>query len=194
MTLFPVAIVAGAAFAWVAGGSVRNLARLPIFGLPLVLVWLALGLQFGLLFLADGVATSALLLSYAMIAAGIALVLVRVVRAGDLGRTVWGLAIVGVGWLLNAVVIAANGGMPYARESLVNAGMSADPADHGVLIPKRIPRTDDTHLSVLGDVIQLPGSGQLVSGGDIVLAVGFAVLVFAAMSAPSIVRDSAGAH
>jgi hypothetical protein len=183
MSLFIIAVAAGAALALVAGGSVRNLARLPIFGLPLVLVWLALGLQFGLLVLADGVVTPALLLSYALIASAVALVFVRVVREGDLGGTAWGLVIVGAGWLLNALVIAANGGMPYARETLVNAGMSPDPADHGVLIPKRIPRTDDTHLAALGDVIQLPGTGQLVSSGDLVLAVGFAVLVFAAMTA-----------
>jgi Family of unknown function (DUF5317) len=185
LNLFAVAVALGAVSGFLAGGRLRNLARLPVFWLPLAIVWVALALQFGMLLLTDAVATPTLLLSYALIAGAIGLVLVRVLRESGLGRIAVGLLIVGLGWLLNAVVIAANGGMPFDADALASSGMSTDPGDHGVLIPKRIPLTDDTHLAALGDAIQLPVAGTLVSLGDIVLAVGFAVLVFAVMTAPA---------
>jgi len=184
MNLFLAAVVLGALAGLAAGGNLRHIARLPIFWLPLALIWIALGLQFGMLLLTDQAATSVLLLSYGLIAAAIALVLVRVLRLSGVGKVAWGLVIVGIGWLMNALVIAANGGMPYDRDALATSGMSTDPSDHGVLIPKRIPLTDDTRLAALGDAVQLPVTGTLVSAGDIVLAVGFAVLVFAVMTAP----------
>lgn len=186
MKLFLTAVALGALAGLLAGGRLRHLASLPFFWLPLALVWLALALQFGMLVLTDPVATPVLLLSYALIAGADALVFVRVLRESRLGRVAWGLAVVGVGWLLNAVVIAANGGMPFDRDALASSGMSTEPGDHGVLIPKRIPLTDDTHLAALGDAIQLPVTGTLVSLGDIVLAVGFAVLGFALMTSPPV--------
>lgn len=181
MQLFLVAFVAGLAAGWIGGGRLRNILELPFLYAPLALVWLALAVQLAMLLVSDALATEAIGASYVLVAAAIALVIRRIVVERGVCLPVWALAIIGVGWLLNVVVMTANGGMPFDADALVQAGMSPDMADHGVLIPKRLPLTDHSQLAFLGDVILLPGLRILVSLGDIVLAIGIAALLFSGM-------------
>ena len=193
MELFLTALSLGALAGWLAGGRLRNLLRLPLFGWPLILVWLALGLQVGLLLVPEPLLTPVLIGSYLLVALSIGVVFARVVSAGQGSPAATGVATIGLGWLLNVIVIAANGGMPFSPDALAN-GASYDPHDHAVLIPKRVPATEDTHLAALGDTIPLPLSGTFVSLGDIVLAAGVAMLVFAGMSGQGSTRTPVTRH
>jgi hypothetical protein len=90
-----------------------------------------------------------------------------------------GLPLAGAGAGLNALAIAANGGiMPASASALRAAGLAVDPGNlpnSGVLA--------NPHLSFLGDVFAIPKGWPLAnvfSVGDVVLAVGAAFVIHAA--------------
>ena len=89
-------------------------------------------------------------------------------------RTV-GMAVIAVGIALNALVITVNSGMPVRRSAIVAAGIvddeEVDEIDFGT---KRHLETDDDRLTVLGDIIPVPVLQEVLSFGDLVLAVGVA--------------------
>lgn len=86
------------------------------------------------------------------------------------------LGIVGVGWLLNTMVMAANGAMPDRDEFVL-----PDDATGG-LIARHESVDDDTRLAFLGDVIPTPlGPTRLISLGDAAMAAGIAAVVAAGM-------------
>lgn len=106
--------------------------------------------------------------------------------AGLVAWTIWhvnhvpGILLVAAGSALNLLVIAANGGrMPVAPElaaSLVQQGHAG----------QYIVMTSDTHLNWLADGIVLPGFVgrglvELYSPGDLVVALGIAVVIALAM-------------
>jgi hypothetical protein len=75
------------------------------------------------------------------------------------------------GLLLNVAVIGANGAMPVfegAAEEVSLAGAG----------PKHEPLTDDTLLPWLADVIPVPVVNEILSIGDVLLALGIAQLVY----------------
>jgi hypothetical protein len=80
-----------------------------------------------------------------------------------------GAALLGFGALMNAVVVALNGGMPVDPNALLVAGASKSPGLH-------IDLTDQTRLPLLADVIPVQLIRAVYSAGDVVLAAGgFAV-------------------
>jgi hypothetical protein len=163
---------------WLRGGSLYALSRLSLQWWPLV--FLALGVQalgafadpLGLpepqVWYVIGMVSSALLIS------------VFVVR----NRALVGVPLIAAGFLLNAVVIAANGAMPVSEEAADRAGVgitaliTGDDAKHELL-------TDDTRLHLLADVIPVPlpteRGSNVLSFGDVVLAAGIGVLVLNGM-------------
>lgn len=82
-----------------------------------------------------------------------------------------GVALIGLGLLLNVVVIGANGAMP------VDPGVAPEGAALDVAPGKHEFLTEDTRLPWLADVIPVAPIRTIVSVGDIVLALGVAVLV-----------------
>lgn len=91
-----------------------------------------------------------------------------------------GMAVVAVGIGLNGLVITINGGMPVKAEAIVAAGIANDVTEAKRLEfrGKRHLATDEDRLVVLGDVIPVPvGGGSVLSYGDLVLALGAAVVV-----------------
>ena len=91
-----------------------------------------------------------------------------------------GLALVGAGLVLNAIVMTANGAMPVDPQAMAALGLGdlqVPPGKHTLL-------TEATRFAPLGDVIPLPPLRSIISVGDVVLAVGLVPLTHALMRGP----------
>lgn len=90
-----------------------------------------------------------------------------------LNRERKGMWLAGLGILMNFSVIAANGGMPVLAEAALAAG-GYEGSLQVVYGYKHVPLEASTILSFLADVIpvRLFGQGQVISLGDVLLAVG----------------------
>lgn len=85
-----------------------------------------------------------------------------------------GMWIAGLGVLMNFIVIAANGGMPVlAGAAEVASGFEVSSPDLSGSY-KHVPLDEDSQLTFLADVIplRLAGIGEVISLGDIFLALG----------------------
>jgi hypothetical protein len=165
------AIALGIVFGLVIGGHIGNLARLRFRWPWLILV--ALGIR------------EALLLTPLSRVDG-AQYLYVIALAGIVAWTVWhvgrirGIWLVSIGAALNLVVVAANGArMPVAPES-------AGPlARHGGTIGEYTIMGSGTNLNFLGDWIRLYPFPQAYSPGDVMIAIGLAVVTFLAVRNPN---------
>jgi hypothetical protein len=180
VTVILVVIVLACLAGLARGGSVHNLAQLHLDAWPLVFVAVAvqgLGAFAGSL----GLPHPGLLYVLGMVASA-ALVVVFVAR----NRALPGMALIALGFLLNALVVVANGAMPVDQDAADRVGIStvglyrnAD-AKHELV-------DGGTLLSPLADVIPVPlprpvdAGSNVVSVGDVVLAAGIGVLVSQAM-------------
>jgi len=172
-----VALIAGVAAGYALGGRLHNLENLRLRLAWLVLV--ALGVQIVIYSplgapLGEHAIVALHLASYAMLIAFAAL---------NARRT--GIAIAGVGIAVNAVVIGANGGyMPTTARALTFAGMNVDRTVHNNSM-----LDDGMRLLPLGDIMAVPHWVPLVANvfsiGDVLIAVGVAVLLATAMRAPA---------
>ena len=174
MTVILVVIVVSCAIGLVRGGSMQNLAELHLAAWPLVFVALAVQ-AFGAfagnptLYVA-GMVTSAVLIT------------VFVAR----NRALPGMPLIALGFLLNALVVTANGAMPVEQAAADRAGISTVGLYRNVDAKHELA-DEHTVLRPLSDVIAVPLPGPLrrgsnvVSVGDIVLAAGIGVLVVNAM-------------
>lgn len=88
-----------------------------------------------------------------------------------------GMGVVLVGILLNAIVIAANGGMPVREEAVRQAGMAEPNETITIDEVKHHLEDDDTRLMFLGDIIPVEPLRQVLSFGDLILSVGVADLL-----------------
>jgi len=93
-----------------------------------------------------------------------------------------GMAMLGLGLLLNFAVIASNGGMPVFASS----AMMAKPGMHALSIPAgdfiHVIGTSATRLPWLADVIPVPGPAwmqSVASAGDLLLFAGIVVFLSA---------------
>lgn len=145
------------------GGRVSGLPRLPVRHLP----WLggAFGLQ-----LVAALCTAPSWHQLALLAsAGCA---VRF-AAGNLH--IAGIPLAAAGLLLNALVIAVNGGMPVSVHAAARAGVPFD----GTGDAGRIAAGADTRLDALGESVPvpLPLLPEVDSPGDVLIAAGVGLLV-----------------
>lgn len=81
-----------------------------------------------------------------------------------------GLAILVLGFTLNSLTVALNGGMPFSVSAARSAGFSAS----DIAVPKLgHPRlTSDTNLKLFSDRIPVPGLQRVVSIGDLLMLLG----------------------
>jgi hypothetical protein len=107
-----------------------------------------------------------LLVSYACLSA---------FSAANLRLRGMGVVLIGIG--LNALVIAANNGMPVRAEAVRAAGMIEGSKPLRVRDAKHTLETEDTKFAVLGDIVPVRPLRQVVSFGDLILAVGIADLM-----------------
>ena len=90
-----------------------------------------------------------------------------------------GMVVVLVGLVCNAAVLMVNGAMPVDEEAVVAAGVArAEELPRIDLEPPREWRAPEHRLVVLADIIPVPPLREVVSFGDLILAVGLANVVF----------------
>lgn len=167
--------VAGAVLVgWLGGGRLANLGAVSLRAPWLVV--LSIVLQAAVAFADPRFATVLLVSS--------SIVLLAFLAANYL---LPGVAVVALGTLCNAAVVAANGAMPVAREAVlaVNRHPGEVSGRHRLLSP-------GDPLPWLADVVPLPWLGTVVSAGDVVLAAGVGLLVASLMTRPP-ARRAAGA-
>ena len=97
---------------------------------------------------------------------------------------------IGVG--LNVAVVAANGGMPVDSGALARVGRRDVDVTRGFLY-KHVPMTGDTRLSWLGDRIPVPIQRNVISVGDVLMAVAICLWVADGVGSWWNERRSAGA-
>ena len=96
-------------------------------------------------------------------------------------RRIAGTPLIGLGLLLNVLVIAANAAMPVSLDAADRAGLGR--AELGLAEDAlREPMTSATHVRWLGDVVPvaLPWRPQVVSPGDVLVAAGVGLLLVTA--------------
>ena len=160
------AIVAGLVFRLVTGGKITNLARLR-FRWPWVIL-VAIAARAAVVLTPLSRVEGAQYVFVIAIAAIVAWTIAHFNRLPG----VW---LVTAGTLLNLLVIVANGArMPVAPELAVSL------ARHGTIGPYTV-MGPDTNLNLLGDWIALYPVPEVYSIGDVVIAIGLAVVVFLAV-------------
>ncbi|WP_433160869.1 DUF5317 domain-containing protein [Kribbella sp. CA-247076] len=89
-----------------------------------------------------------------------------------------GVGLLALGFFCNALVVALNGAMPVSADALARAGV-----DTFMNSPRHELADASTTLPWLGDVVPvaLPGIGQAVSPGDVLIAAGAGLLLYAGM-------------
>ena len=150
------------------GGSLASLAETRVRWLTLLFEGLLVQLVFDVWDppgLTDAGALGVLLLSNAAVGGFLLL-----------NRRIHGMLIVGFGLLLNTIVITANQAMPVSASAASAAGLEPPPAISDDLKHERL--NSETRLGWLGDVIPVPGLNEVLSIGDVVLALGAGRLVY----------------
>ena len=154
------------AMAVLRGGRLTNLGDIELRAWWLLLV--ALGLQVATVWLpqtdwAEGLGLAMVLISYGLLMALVVL-----------NRTATGMWLAGLGVLMNFTVIAVNGGMPVLSEAAeVASGFTVTVPDLSGSF-KHVILDSGSNLTAFADVIPLRigGIGQVISLGDVFLAVG----------------------
>ncbi|MBW3665966.1 MAG: DUF5317 domain-containing protein [Actinobacteria bacterium] len=151
------------------GGRLVNLGDIELRAWWLLVV--ALTLQLATRWLPEGADTAGVF----MVLASFVLLMFLVI----LNRNKEGMLIAGLGVLMNFTVIAANGGMPVlAGAAEVASGFTVSDPDLADSY-KHIPLDEDSRLTFLADVIplRLAGIAEVISLGDIFLALGLGVFL-----------------
>lgn len=151
------------------GGRLVNLGDIELRAWWLLV--LALALQVATRFLPERAATAGVV----MVLTSFALLMFLVI----LNRNKEGMLIAGLGVLMNFTVIAANGGMPVlAGAAEVASGFTVSDPDLAASY-KHIPLDENSRLTFLADVIplRLAGIAEVISLGDIFLALGLGVFL-----------------
>lgn len=165
------AVLLGLIIGWLRNGKIKNLGRIPLPGWPLILlavfiqtiIWIDFAGSFHFL---TPIYPILYTLSFSI------LVLFFFLQ----GRQA-GFIIIGVGILLNLLVITANQGKMPVDSTYMPPNVAEELAA-GEKSPFHTVMTDETWLAFLGDRIPVPYSrNQLLSIGDIVIAAGVVVLI-----------------
>ena len=163
-------LAAAVVVGWLAGGRLTRLAGDPLPGRP----WLLAAAVAQLAAVVAPSRASYVLLMTASAAAALTFLVRNRMRSG--------VPLVGLGLVLNAVVVAANGAMPVSRYAAERAGVQVDVIAVGA-DPRHVLAEDETVLRWLGDVVPvpLPLRPEVVSPGDMLVAAGLAQFVVAGM-------------
>lgn len=171
MLWLAIVIFLALAIAVMRGGRLVNLGDIELTAWWLLFI--ALGLQIGTRFLPDEDWSE--WAGVAMVLASFVLLMALVL----MNRSKPGMWITGLGVLMNFVVIAANGGMPVLPGAAeVASGFTvADPDLSGTF--KHVLLDENSRLTFFADVIplRLVGIGEVISLGDIFLALGLGVFL-----------------
>lgn len=103
-----------------------------------------------------------------------------------------GMVLIATGLTLNFVVTVINWGMPTSESALISAGITTKAAADTVSLngPRHLASSDDL-FRFLGEVIALPG-GLVISIGDVLLHLGYVLVVASLMRGRRVRRDLDG--
>lgn len=196
MLVLLLVILAGTAAGRAAGGTVRAIACFRLRWLPLLVA--ALVGQVVLGSLTEHAGIGAVLRATIVVGSDTA---VGVVLARNLpGRhrsEQFALCLTGAGWCLNWLPIVADKAMPVSHKALVEAGMASLDVSRGNL-GKHVLAATGTGMPhgwlFLGDWIAVPPLRTVLSPGDLVMALGLAVLIAAAMARAQTPREDLAAR
>ncbi|MCA1824836.1 MAG: DUF5317 domain-containing protein [Mycobacteriales bacterium] len=179
MTVVVLVVIGAVIVGLVRGGSFRTLSMLRLRGWGLIIA--AAGAQAAGAFAGVlGLAAPETLYVIGMVVSA-ALVTGFVIY----NRFLPGMPMVAAGFLLNALVVAANGAMPVSLDAAARAGVAVSNVYDGIDAKHRVLGAS-TRLRALSDVVPvpLPYGSNVVSVGDIVLSAGIGVLVASGMRRP----------
>ncbi len=165
MLLTPVAIVLGLVIGFARGGSFGPWRAMPVKLFPVLVAGLVLQVAAEFIDVPARAATAV-----------VGWLLLAIVMGANLH--LGGAGVAGLGMLANAVPILLNGAVPVRPDALVTAGRvdAADLERVQVSAPWEL-ETTSTRLGVLGDVIPLRITDDIVSFGDLLVAAGLVFLV-----------------
>src|SRR5436305_7030030 len=159
MRFTAIAVAAGLVVGVMLGGRLRHLGERPFRLWPFLVVGIILQLP-----LLDPLGFGGLLASYACLLI-FALANVHLV----------GMALVAVGIILNAAVITANAGMPVHRGAVIDARIASSAELDSLKTDRKhhLQKKSD-RLTPLADIIPVRPLHEVISFGDVVMAVGVA--------------------
>lgn len=109
----------------------------------------------------------------ATVAMGVALTVLLAFVASNAHLT--GVLVIGVGLLVNLIAVVVNNGMPVRGDSLVAAGVIERAGlDTAILTGPRHLESSRDRLGVLGDVLPVPATREVLSFGDLIVLLGAA--------------------
>ena len=129
--------------------------------------------QIGLLAIGAGLNALSVLLDGTASLVALVLSLSVLIAVAVANRHITGVAVVGLGLMLNLVSVAVNGGMPVRASALEAVGLVAEGQPIIVEDPRHLETADDP-LPVLGDVLPVPLTNEVLSFGDLIVIVGAA--------------------
>lgn len=168
MSFTALALVLGIVLGIAAGGRVANVMRRRLELVWLLAISVAIQVAAETVEASDEIGLAMVLVSYVGLSA-FAIANIRFV----------GMPVVLVGLLCNLLVITANGGMPVRGDAIVAARAATTDElaalDFGA---KRHLEDRDDVLVVLGDIVPVRPTREVLSFGDLILAVGVADVLF----------------
>ena len=129
--------------------------------------------RIGLLAVGAGLNALSIVLDGAASVIALAASLAVLIAVAVANRHITGVAVVGLGLLLNLVAVAVNGGMPVRASAMEVAGLVEPGQTVEVSDPRHIETSEDP-LPVLGDVLPVPFANEVVSFGDLIIVLGAA--------------------
>ncbi|MDZ4179954.1 MAG: DUF5317 family protein [Coriobacteriia bacterium] len=180
MSLLLLGVLLGGLLGLITGGTVHNIAAYRLRGEGVLLLSLIAQSAAPVISVLTTMATQPKVLVYALWAP--CAIVAMCVTAINLRRAGMWMALVGL--MSNLLVVLANGGMPVLGRNaeLVDAGITA--IEEGISSSwLHVPADASTHLLFLSDVfpVSIPiGQSLMLSLGDILLATGLALYLFAA--------------
>jgi hypothetical protein len=177
LTITGLAALAGIAAGYAFKGRLGRIGTIALSARALVFAALAIMVFGSFVDLGAGPDRVLVALGYGLVAA----FLVANVRRFS-GALRFGLLALALGWSLNATVIMVNGGMPLSRAAYAASGQheaTLTPGTGGFF--KIVIADETTVMRPLGDVIPVRAVGKVLSAGDLVLMLGLAVSIAAAM-------------
>ena len=177
MAWLAIVLLISIVMALVRGGRFLNLSEIKLRAWPLLV------LGFGMQVVADRLPTDR---DWSHDAAVTLVILsfIPLIMIAWLNRHEAGMWLVGLGVFMNFTVIAINGGMPVLPEAAsIGLGRDITALDFDAL-SKHVLLDDDTRLAFLGDVIPVRIIRNVISLGDVFLAIGLGVYVEDQMRRP----------
>jgi len=172
MLVMVAALIAGCVGGLAAGGSLSRLASARIKAWPVLVGAAVIEACLG--------AASGPLRTVLAVTACLGVVGWCAANRGPGRRFPYGQGLISAGVVLNAIVMALNGGMPVSRFALAAAGFPKTMNVAQGHFYKHTAMTDLTRLRLLGDIIPFHLARTVLSPGDLLMLMGIAVVCWTA--------------